>query len=508
MQLYWGDFHRHVETPEDAERALTEVKGHLDVYPALLYPYEWQRVNGLMMETTQPNGKHDRIWEEIRAVVASHDNPGSLVTMMALEWHGNRQNHGDYNVFYFRHTPKLTYPDTLKDLYNHLRHVGGIAIPHHIAYGVGHCGANWAELDPQLSPVIDIYSAHGSSESEMRPDLLPFNASMGPGVSGATATDALNQGLRVGLIASNDGLGLPGSWGLGLAAIWAEELTREGILNALRKRQVYGVTGDRIQLSFNANEQPMGSILETTDPLELSVDVTGSNAIDRIELIRNGSVIDTYCHAGRWQPNNVNGHIRGKFRFQFGWGPDTSIGFKHQNQNWNAHLQLTEGAIRSIEPCFSCFGQSIQELSRQSCKWRMHTTARHGYATDRHTIQGMVFEIDAPSNAIAELQVDGHHMKWPLMGLLQHSQLVPMLDEAKQRIKEQFGLGEEDLQGHDPLFHAARKVKAEVGVLSEGYTVQCQFKDQPPAGRESYYYVRVTQINGQMAWSSPIWVNA
>jgi hypothetical protein len=29
--------------------------------------------------------------------------------------------------------------------------------------------------------------------------------------------------------------------------------------------------------------------------------------------------------------------------------------------------------------------------------------------------------------------------------------------------------------------------------------------NQPPAG-ESYYYVRVIQVDDQMAWSSPIWI--
>jgi hypothetical protein len=25
------------------------------------------------------------------------------------------------------------------------------------------------------------------------------------------------------------------------------------------------------------------------------------------------------------------------------------------------------------------------------------------------------------------------------------------------------------------------------------------------AGRDHYYYVRLTQVDGQMAWSSPVW---
>jgi len=36
--------------------------------------------------------------------------------------------------------------------------------------------------------------------------------------------------------------------------------------------------------------------------------------------------------------------------------------------------------------------------------------------------------------------------------------------------------------------------------------VHLQFQDNQPLPGESYYYVRVIQVNDQMAWSSPIWV--
>ena len=39
--------------------------------------------------------------------------------------------------------------------------------------------------------------------------------------------------------------------------------------------------------------------------------------------------------------------------------------------------------------------------------------------------------------------------------------------------------------------------------------VSFEFTDKEPRGRASthYYYVRVQQADGQLAWSSPIWVN-
>ena len=35
-----------------------------------------------------------------------------------------------------------------------------------------------------------------------------------------------------------------------------------------------------------------------------------------------------------------------------------------------------------------------------------------------------------------------------------------------------------------------------------------QDQDTPPAKQASFYYVRVEQRDGQLAWSSPVWVTA
>ena len=38
--------------------------------------------------------------------------------------------------------------------------------------------------------------------------------------------------------------------------------------------------------------------------------------------------------------------------------------------------------------------------------------------------------------------------------------------------------------------------------------VSFTFVDNEPAAAESYYCVRVQQVDGQIAWQSPIWVTA
>jgi hypothetical protein len=38
--------------------------------------------------------------------------------------------------------------------------------------------------------------------------------------------------------------------------------------------------------------------------------------------------------------------------------------------------------------------------------------------------------------------------------------------------------------------------------------VSFEFIDPEPGAGESYYYLRVTQVDDQLAWSSPIWLGA
>ena len=87
------------------------------------------------------------------------------------------------------------------------------------------------------------------------------NPHMGPGAGGSTYQSALDAGLHLGAVCSTDNwTNMPGHWGQGLMACLAEELTRDSLWEAFRRRRVYGVTGDRIELDFTCNGAPMGSI--------------------------------------------------------------------------------------------------------------------------------------------------------------------------------------------------------------------------------------------------------
>ncbi len=93
---------------------------------------------------------------------------------------------------------------------------------------------------------------------------------------------------------------------MGIAGIWASDLSREGIWDALLARRVYGTSGERILLQFRINEYWMGEIVSLTEPEEadFEISVVGSSNLETIELLEREQIIQTF------QPGRDEASIR------------------------------------------------------------------------------------------------------------------------------------------------------------------------------------------------------
>ena len=58
----------------------------------------------------------------------------------------------------------------------------------------------------------------------------------------------------------------------------------------------------------------------------------------------------------------------------------------------------------------------------------------------------------------------------------------------------------------DMIDYVLPKNKIHRAVSQNRYEAKYTFIDDKPEREEDYYYLRITQENGQMAWASPIWV--
>ena len=304
--ILWADLHGHSNltdgtgTPEDFYRYARDVAG-LDV-AALTDHDHW----GMRFLDANPE-----LWKRIGHAVADAHEPGRFVALLGYEW--TSWLHGHRHVLYFEDEGPIFSSieaqrrfETPSQLWDALRGRRVLTFAHHSAGGA--ISTNWDYApDPELEPVTEIVSVHGSSEApdSPRPIYSP--------VAGNYVRDALGRGYVLGLIGSGDSHdGHPGLTQLshpsrngGLAAIVGAERTRESVLAALRERRVYATNGARIFLRTTLDgEYEMGSLLpphgrEAADSHTLDVRVASLAPIDRVDVVRSGKVALSLGGEGR-----------------------------------------------------------------------------------------------------------------------------------------------------------------------------------------------------------------
>ncbi|MBT3374957.1 MAG: DUF3604 domain-containing protein [Lentisphaerae bacterium] len=511
MQLFWGDTHcqypPHI-APEATWRdyvdhSLTAAAPYLDFMPVIFYPalHLVSRPGMPSLESRGPRDEFGPYWEAISELTKRHHRPGEFVTFPGYEWTGDRTRWGDHNVVYLHDDQPLDLSLHIDELYANLRARDGIAIPHHTAYAPEHRSKDWAHYDELISPFAEIFSGHGCSESD--DSCLPMgrNSIMGPRVTGNTVQDGLAQGCRVGIIASQDGVPFAGRHGAGLMACYARELTRESLWEAFHSRRVYGVTGDRIELGFSINDHMMGDVFTARGPLSIRARAVGTQAIDRIELIRDNRVVATHCHQGTWAVPTQD-MVRVKLQVEHGWGLGASPEQSVVAKEWNARISASGCRIESVEGRFSRLGQEIMEWDETSCIYRLIT---HG----RACAQSIVLELEGSPDATVTLDCGPHSGTFSLRELLAGSRVLFDPDGTERCLRDVYGVDPREYDTvTDKLYGCSYKVKIHQAVPESGYTAELEFGDDPPKGGRSFYYVRVSQLNGQYAWSSPIWVDA
>ena len=148
------------------------------------------------------------------------------------------------------------------------------------------------------------------------------------------------RGLRFGFVASSDDhRGYPGAYGEGLVAIWSRDVSPSALVEAMRQRRTYAVTGDRIELDFTINDRPMGSELVQTANRQIDVAVIAPDSIKMIELVRNGHVIERHFPEDTAiRPALLPGQVN--CRLRYGWGPWAALNLG-RICDWEMHIEIS-----------------------------------------------------------------------------------------------------------------------------------------------------------------------
>ncbi len=492
LNCYFGDLHNHCEVGY-ARGSLTrafEIAGsHLDFVSCT--PHSWwpdvpKMTQGKEQKWLDGFEVAKRRWPEVQQLNMDYHRPGEFVTFPGYEWHSSQ--FGDFCIISPDDELPLIRFDELKKLQQYAFDKGALLIPHHPGYLQGHRGANPAHWDARVTRLLEIFSEHGNAESEEGSQDY-IRHSMGGRWRPNTFQAVLEAGHRVGVLASTDDhLGHPGAYGEGLAVVLAPELTRSALFGSLDKRLCYGVTGDRIRVNFAVNGQAMGSELPFTDQRRIAVEVEGWDTVEKVEIIKNNQVIHRE-HPVDSAPG-ANPFARPVVvRLEYGWGPWASLGIP-RICDWKIDTKVEGGKILELMPGFQ--SGPLDEDRRN----RIEGSTAGGFELTSYTSRLDAFA-ERPTNLVA-LRIAGGPETRITLNVTQPTAMTVSKTLAELLASNEVAFTgpfpDESIILHRPVAEA--NLGCSFGVTDTG-----------DGSRDDWYYVRVTQRNGQLAWSSPVWVN-
>jgi hypothetical protein len=249
----------------------------------------------------------------------------------------------------------------------------------------------------------------------------------------------------------------------------------------------------------------MGSEMKATGPVHCEARARGGHAVDRVELIRNNRVIATHCHNGTWDLPGDGERVRCKLRVEVGWGVRHQGAGPDEPRHWTGRIEVPNGCVLSAEPCWSRPGQSLGEMGGSACDFEF-TTQTVG-ALGPGNQQASVFEIEAKPTDVVVLTLEGKRVEMTLREAMSRSSVIDFIDEAEACVREQFGVDPATLPRRDRLYFMGHKCKIHRAIPDAGLDAALVHDDDAPPRGVNHYRVRVSQRNGQMAWSSPVWVD-
>lgn len=411
-------------------------------------------------------------WARLEAAVAEAHEDGRFVVFPGFEWSANTPAGGDRNVIYRREgkpilrsshwqvpgvpSDERTPAHPADDLYRRLRaHVDPAEV-----LVAAHCGGRYADIrryfDPQLEKLVEVASCWGVFEWLL--------------------WDAFELGYRVGVMCNSDGhKGRPGAEGPGagqfgiyggLTCILAESLTRDAVFAALMQRRCYGTTGPRMDLDFTVDGAPMGSDLPAASQVHVEASLRGAGAVEALMLYRGREPIAVA------RPPSFDGLERSR-RLRLMWG-GARIRGRGRRAIWDGTIRF-EGArlVDAKTVAFDSPADGIEGRDDHSLHFRSRTTG------DDDGLD-LWLEDASAGRLFFETEVGRLELDLATLG----STTVT-----------------HDLGGLDLHVDIGRypEQPADLSVtLSQDVAL--------PAGETSPLWVKAVQVDGHLAWASPVYV--
>ena len=258
----------------------------------------------------------NEVWKKICEQVAEFDEDDRFCALLGQQFCGESKSEGVRVLVYNKdERPILRKKDarcsTLKKAYKLFSPKEVLSIP---SFTMSNTHSfDFADFSPEHERVAEIYNAWGCSEKTAKEgNSFPIHSPTKKGVREAaegSLLKALMKNRRFGFVAGGhddrsifsslydtDQKQYPG----GLTGVLCDRLTRQNIFDALYNRHCYATTGERIVLGLFLAGHPMGTELSTAQKPGLHINrhlsgyVAGTKPLKKVEIIRNGEVIQTF----------------------------------------------------------------------------------------------------------------------------------------------------------------------------------------------------------------------
>ncbi len=175
--------------------------------------------------------------------------------------------------------PAIKAPDT-QMLYAYLKKFNGVTASHTSATNMG---TDWRDNDPDSEPAVEIYQGDRQNyEMTGAPRSNTAQDSIGGWRPKGFVSLALEHGYKLAFEASSD------HWSthMSYANILAAAPTREALLDALKKRHVYGAT-DHILAEYRSGDHIMGDAFSSATPPVLKVKLSGTAPFSKVFVVKD-----------------------------------------------------------------------------------------------------------------------------------------------------------------------------------------------------------------------------
>ncbi len=314
MHIARGDFHRHTELSWDGGGT---ADGNLQDF----YRY---MIDVASMDfgasTDHQGGAWPYWWWYTQKMTDMYHVPGAYSPIFGFE-RSAVFPFGHRNLFYAKRSESRVVPFFLKDgaeglglpigpqgdepgigsgelsvddtrlMYEDIRGRNGIAIPHTTGTRMG---TSWGDNDPKLEPVVEIFQGARTNYESLDAPLVAQAPKDEAHMRQAgyqpegMVSNAWAKGYKLGIITSSD----HNSTHISYACVYTDDPSRQGVLNAIRKRHTYGAM-DNIILDVRMGEHFMGDEFALTAAQPIKVHARATRAVSRVEIIKDNKVIYT-----------------------------------------------------------------------------------------------------------------------------------------------------------------------------------------------------------------------